>query len=171
MKAVGRVLPQLFSSLLCLLATELRAQDSASLAIFVSDPSSAVVPGARVSIVDNHRGTVTQVATGGSGRADFDSLAPSDYTIEVEKPGFNKYRIENVNLAVRAREELRIQLQVAAASGTKVDVAEPAAGFARRLAAPPLLWGAFSLCGTSKSRCHCSGRKPAEAKACPQAAL
>src|SRR5215472_11845575 len=101
MKAVGRVLPQLFSSLLCLLATELRAQDSASLTIFVSDPSSAVVPGARVSIVDSHRGTVTQAATGGSGRANFDSLAPSDYTIEVEKPGFNKSNRERKSCSSR----------------------------------------------------------------------
>src|SRR5579883_1605496 len=124
MKAAGRVPPQLHLALLCLLAVDAWAQDSASLSVFVTDPSSAVTPGARVSLVDNHRGTVTQAETSGSGRADFDSLAPSDYTIEVEKPGFNKYRIESVNLAVRAREELRIQLQVAAASETKVDVVE-----------------------------------------------
>ena len=122
MKAVGRVVK---SPLLWIcLPIVLYGQDSASLSVIVTDPTAAAVPGARVVVVDSHRGVVHQADTNDAGRAEFDNLIPSDYTVEVERQGFNNYRIESMNLAVRARQELRVQMQVAAATGTRVDVIE-----------------------------------------------
>jgi len=124
MRAVGRVLRfPLF--LICLLPiAAVYGQDTATLSVIVVDPTSAAVPGARVVVVDSHRGVIHQSDTNDSGRAEFDDLMPSDYTIEIERQGFNNYRVENMTLAVRARQELRVQLQVAAAAGTRIDVVE-----------------------------------------------
>ena len=102
----------------------LYGQDSATLSVIVVDPTSAAVPGARVVVEDSHRGVIHQADTNDAGTAQFDNLMPSDYTVEVERQGFNNYRIENLTLIVRARQELRVQLQVAAATGTRVDVVE-----------------------------------------------
>ncbi len=122
MRAVGRVVK---SSLLWLaLPLGLCAQDTANLSVIVTDPTQAAVPGARVVVVDSHRGVVHQADTNEGGRAEFDNLTPSDYTVEVERQGFNNYRIESMNLAVRARQELRVQLQVASPAGARVDVIE-----------------------------------------------
>ncbi len=124
MRAVGRVLKfPLF--LVCLLPiAAVYGQDTATLSVIVTDPTSAAVPGARVVVVDSHRGVIHSADTNDFGRAEFDGLMPSDYTIEIERQGFNNYRVENMTLAVRARQELRVQLQVSAATGTRVDVVE-----------------------------------------------
>jgi hypothetical protein len=107
---------------LCLCSVSLFAQDQASLTVFVTDPSSAAVLGARVVAVDSHRGTIQQSDTNSAGVAYFNSLVPSDYTLEIDKDGFNKYRVDTIPLTVRARQEVHAQLQLAAAGVTRVDV-------------------------------------------------
>jgi Carboxypeptidase regulatory-like domain len=124
MRVVGRVL-RVPLALICLSPiAALYGQDSATLNVIVVDPTSAAVAGARVVVVDSHRGVIHQADTNDAGQADFDNMLPSDYTVEVQRQGFNNYRIENMTLAVRARQELRVQLQVSAATGTRVDVVE-----------------------------------------------
>lgn len=109
-------------ALLCVLPSLVFSQDFASLTIIVGDPTAASVPGARVSITDLQRGSVRLAETGDSGRADFNDLIPADYRIAIEKEGFNTYRVERMNLAVRARLELHVGLQLAATASASVDV-------------------------------------------------
>jgi hypothetical protein len=124
MRVVGRVL-RFPLALVCLLPiATLFGQDSATLSVIVVDPTSAAVPGARVVVVDSHRGVIHQADTNDAGRAEFANLMPSDYTVEVQRQGFNNYRVENMTLAVRARQDLHVQLEVAAATGTRVNVIE-----------------------------------------------
>jgi hypothetical protein len=97
------------------------AQDSATLTVTVFDPSAAIVPGAKVTLTDLHRGTVAQSETGDHGFAVFDLVQPGDYSLSVEKPGFDKYQVNTLTLQVRDRQTFRVELKVAAA-GSSVQV-------------------------------------------------
>ena len=97
------------------------AQDSATLTVTVFDQSAAIVPGAKVTLTDLHRGTVTQADTGETGFTVFDFLQPGDYSLVAEKPGFEKYQVSLMTLQVRDRQTFRVDLKVAA-PGTSVQV-------------------------------------------------
>jgi len=97
------------------------AQDSATLTVTVFDPSAAIVPGAKVTLTELHRGTVSQAETGGSGFAVFDFLRPGDYSLVAEKPGFEKYQVNELTLQVRDRQTYRVDLRVAG-PGASVEV-------------------------------------------------
>jgi hypothetical protein len=100
------------------------AQDLAALVVTVADPSAAIIPGASVALFDLHRGTIHKGETGSSGFYTFDSLPPGEYSLEVEKTGFNKYVAKSVTLAVRDRQTIRVELQVAPAAGATVNVSD-----------------------------------------------
>jgi hypothetical protein len=97
------------------------AQDSATLTVTVFDPSAAIVPAAKVTLTDLHRGAVTQMQTRGSGFAVFEFLPPGDYSLVVEKPGFEKYQVNQLTLKVRDRQTYRVDLKVAG-PGASVEV-------------------------------------------------
>ena len=98
------------------------AQDSASLTITVTDSSDARVPAAGVTLVHSQRGTISYQVTSEGGYVVFDSLQPGDYSLEIEKSGFRKYRIETLPLNVRDRKTLVVELKIAEAQATTVDV-------------------------------------------------
>jgi hypothetical protein len=94
------------------------AQDSATLTVTVFDPSAAIVPGAKVTLTELQRGTVTQADTGESGFATFDFLPPGDYSLVVEKVGFEKHQVSFLTLRVRDRQTFRVELKLAVAGAT-----------------------------------------------------
>jgi hypothetical protein len=100
---------------------------SASVSVTVSDPSNAVVPQAHIVLTDTRWGTVRQGDTNIAGALTFDSLRPSDYTLEAVKTGFEKLRIERLVVAVRDRQSLRLELKVAGGQ-TSVTVTDSAQG-------------------------------------------
>ena len=103
---------------------------SASLSIMVVDPSRALVPGARLVLISSSWGTIHQSSTNSAGTATFDSLRPGDYSLEVEKSGFEKLRLERVSLSVRDRRSLRIELKLASLETTSITVSDTAQGVA-----------------------------------------
>ncbi len=102
----------------------LLAQDHANLTVTVNDPSAAMVPGASVTATDLARGRVMVSETKEGGYAIFDRLAPGDYSIDIIKAGFSNFRIDRLTLNVRDRQTLRVELQVAGAAGTRVQVTD-----------------------------------------------
>ncbi|HUE01868.1 MAG TPA: TonB-dependent receptor [Bryobacteraceae bacterium] len=97
------------------------AQDSATLTVTVFDPSAAIVPGAKVTLTDLQRGTVIQQETGDNGFSVFEFLQPGDYSLAVDKLGFERYQVEQMTLTVRARQTFRVELKLAVA-GASVQV-------------------------------------------------
>lgn len=98
------------------------AQDFASLTITVTDSTDAMVPDASVTLINSQRGTIYHQQTPTGGYVIFDSLTPGDYSVQIEKTGFQQYQIRSLPLGVRDRKTLVVELKVAAAQSTTVDV-------------------------------------------------
>ncbi len=67
------------------------AQYNSGMRGVVSDTSGALIPGATVVAKANATGLTRQMTTGESGSFDFQRLAPGDYTVTVQAPGFQQY--------------------------------------------------------------------------------
>ncbi|MGB8260034.1 MAG: carboxypeptidase-like regulatory domain-containing protein, partial [Terracidiphilus sp.] len=109
---------------LCLLLTPalMFAQEGARLAVTVLDPSDAAVPGAKVTVVEKGRGAAHTGETEVTGTTYFNALNPGSYRVEVEKTGFEKYTVEDLQLHARDFQSLRLQVRVAAAEKAEVTV-------------------------------------------------
>ena len=106
----------------------LLAQDSATLTVTVIDPSAALIPGATIAIRDLHRGMAREASTSSDGHVTFDLLPPSDYSVDVSKDGFTRYHIDRLVMNLRDRQMLRVELKVASAAGTSIEVSARAEG-------------------------------------------
>ncbi len=91
------------------------AQDAASLTVTIVDPKSAMMAEAEVTLTDTRHGTVTHVKTEKLGFVIFEPLNPGDYTLEVAKAGFKTFRVEQLEINVRDRRVLRLEMVSAAA--------------------------------------------------------
>jgi hypothetical protein len=98
------------------------AQEGARLAVTVLDPSDAVVPGAKVTVVEKGRGATHMGETEVTGTSYFNALNPGSYRVEVQKTGFEKYTVEDLVLHARDFQSLRLQVRVAAAEKSEVTV-------------------------------------------------
>jgi hypothetical protein len=98
--------------LLLLLLTAVGLQPSdAALRVTVTDPSGAVIVGARVQIADTGR-TVGDALTDGRGEARFEQLKPGRYTIRVESPGFATHELTDARLrAGQNRRAVRMAIE------------------------------------------------------------
>jgi len=115
-----RVLLAAFVSASALAAQETRA----TLLGVVKDPTGAVVPGAEVVITNTDTNTTTRTTTGGSGYFESPLLMPGNYSLAAEASGFKKYVRTGIVLAVGARVNLEIVLEVGQAADTVTVSAE-----------------------------------------------
>jgi len=102
------------------------AQEAATLTVTVIDPSVAVVAGAKVTITDLQKGTVSQGETNENGFVAFNLLPPGEYSLDVESAGFDKFHVPHLVLQVRDRQTLQAALKLMAAAGTTVVVTSAA---------------------------------------------
>jgi len=95
----------------------LRAQSTnASLSGRVSDPSRALITGARVTAVSAATNSHYETTTNGTGGYYLTNLPPSAYRIEVEKAGFKKLIKADVVLHVQDALEVDFEMPVGVAS-------------------------------------------------------
>src|SRR5713226_2734226 len=74
----------------------------------VTDQTGAVLPGAKVSIIDTQRGLARTLTTDGAGEYNAPTLIPGTYTVRVEAAGFKTLDRQNVLLEVGT--EVRVDL-------------------------------------------------------------
>src|ERR1700674_3104672 len=67
---------------------------------FVSDPTGAVIPGAKVTLTDEGTNIPANSVTNGSGIYQFTGVRPGAYTIRVESQALAPQERKGVNLAV-----------------------------------------------------------------------
>jgi outer membrane receptor protein involved in Fe transport len=102
------------------------AQDSASLTVTVVDPSAAIVLGAKVTLTDLRKGTVSTGETNENGFVAFNLLPPGEYWLDVKSTGFQEFHVDHLMLQVRDRQTLQAALKLKAAAGTTVVVTSAA---------------------------------------------
>ncbi|HKD07919.1 MAG TPA: TonB-dependent receptor [Bryobacteraceae bacterium] len=76
----------------------LLAQDRAAISGTVTDPSGAVVPGARVEITSSQNGFHRQASTGLQGIYEFASLPVGTYAVSISKDGFTTFHMDGIDL-------------------------------------------------------------------------
>src|SRR5579863_8320836 len=77
----------------------------------VTDPAGAVVPNAKVTVVNTATAETRNTETSGSGDFVVNLLPPGQYTVTVEAPAFKKF-VTNVTLVAGDRARTDAQLQV-----------------------------------------------------------
>jgi hypothetical protein len=83
----------------------------------VTDPSGAVVPGAKVTITNPVTGHTAQTTTGGDGTFRFNNLPPNPYRLEVKSEKFSPYT-QSVEVRGSIPLQVTVQLGIAVASTT-----------------------------------------------------
>jgi hypothetical protein len=74
------------------------------------DPSDAQVPGIRISLMGG--GRTAETVTGATGEFRFENLAPGDFELRCEVPGFERV-VQRVRIGNRAQQRLRVRLRIA----------------------------------------------------------
>ncbi len=111
-----------------LLAFSISAWGQATTALrgVVTDPSGAVVPGAKVTLTNSATNVPRTEVTTGAGVYDFPDVLPGTYDLKVEARGFRAYEQTGVILQVSLPAAVDVRLQVGAVSQTvKVTGAPP----------------------------------------------
>jgi Carboxypeptidase regulatory-like domain/TonB dependent receptor-like, beta-barrel len=84
----------------------------------VTDPAGASVANAKVTVLDQRKGTTDSTTTNESGNYSVTHLIPDIYTVRVEAPGFKTSEQKDVNVLADAAANVPLQFQVGGASET-----------------------------------------------------
>jgi hypothetical protein len=86
------------------------AQETASMSGTVTDPSGAVVPNAKITLLQQETGSTQTTTTNGDGLYDVPGLGVGHYTLTISAPGFTTYQKMGivVNVAIPVREDVRL---------------------------------------------------------------
>ena len=103
-------------------ASAITAQNTASLTVRVTDPSSNVVPGVEIRLHNPLSGFSRTVSTDASGRAIFSNIPFNDYQLHASRAGFQAFdKTKSLRTSVPATLDLRLELPSAS---TVLDVRE-----------------------------------------------
>jgi hypothetical protein len=78
----------------------------------VTDPSGAVVPGAKVAVLNKSMGTRVVLSTNESGLYEAPLLIPGQFQVAVEAGGFRKSIQDAIELRVGDRLEVNVKLEI-----------------------------------------------------------
>jgi hypothetical protein len=84
----------------------------------ITDPSKALIAGAKVAAIKVETNVLYETTSNGSGEYYLGHLPPGTYRIEVEEPGFRKLVRPDVVLHVQDKVEINFELPLGAASET-----------------------------------------------------
>jgi hypothetical protein len=84
----------------------------------VTDPSGAIIPGAKVTLLDENKGFSFNATTDSSGRYVLRSIPPGTYKISAEAPSFQGQGHEHVHLDVSQNISIDFSLKVGAATAS-----------------------------------------------------
>jgi outer membrane receptor protein involved in Fe transport len=103
-----------------LLAPEAIAQSTTDGAIAgtVYDASGAVLPGAKITVLNNGTNSTQVDSTDENGYYRVGKLQPATYTVSIDAPGFSAFRAEQVVVQIGTITELPAHLQVSTAGAT-----------------------------------------------------
>jgi len=82
----------------------------------VTDPSGAAVPNAKVTVIDQGKGTTLQTTTNESGNYSATHLIPDTYTVRVEAQGFKVLEFKDITVSADTGSRVDGQFQVGSTS-------------------------------------------------------
>lgn len=82
----------------------------------ITDPSGAAVPNAKVTVIDQRKGTKDETTTNDSGNYSVTHLIPDTYTVHVEGSGFKSLEFKDIIVNADAGTDVNGQFQVGSAS-------------------------------------------------------
>jgi hypothetical protein len=109
---------RLLLTLLAACSAVLGQTDSGSIRVFVVDPSAAKIDAAAVRLTNTATGAAMSHTTDSEGYATFSPVARGNYTVDVEKIGFQKTLVKDVSLDVDEHKLVRVNLQIASVNST-----------------------------------------------------
>src|SRR3954447_16959567 len=99
MITLHRAIAALLCSCACLVAQEFRS----TLAGRVTDQSGAAIPNIQVLVVNNDTGARSETTTTDGGEYTLPFLAPGNYRLTVEAPGFKMYNQARIQIGTNTR--------------------------------------------------------------------
>src|SRR5271170_561176 len=100
--------------------------DEGSITGLVQDPTGAVIPNAKVTLLNTDQGLSQVANTDGSGVYTFSPVRIGNYSVSATAPGFSVTTQQNVNVAVSQNLRVNIELKTGAATETvEVTTAPP----------------------------------------------
>ncbi len=121
---MGRIIQS--TLLLLCFAVAVFGQGLTSVGGTVRDPSGAVVPVAKISLVNKDTGAERSVVTDSSGRYQFSQVRPGTYQITAEAPGFANAAISSLELLVNSPATADLKFEKVGSVATTVAVNEQA---------------------------------------------
>ena len=89
-----------------------QSADTGAISGTVKDNSGAVLPEARISVINKNTGVTRALTTNHSGFYSAEALPSGDYTIVIQRDGFETGKIENIHIDPGQRREVSPQLSV-----------------------------------------------------------
>ncbi|MGB7546287.1 MAG: TonB-dependent receptor, partial [Terracidiphilus sp.] len=84
----------------------------------VSDPTGAVIPGARITLLDHATGVALHTVSTGAGLYSFVSLTPGRYEVTASMKGFQSAAVDNVRVTVDQVSTANITLTIGSVTNT-----------------------------------------------------
>src|SRR6266853_4073473 len=114
-----------FAGLLVLAPTASAQKTSGTITGTLTDPSGAVVPGATVSVVNERTAAARETMTNEEGSFSLPELEAGTYRLTVNKAGFKKLALKNVELHVADVTTLNLKMEMGAATETVMVESSP----------------------------------------------
>lgn len=95
---------------------------SATVTGTVYDPQNAVIPGAKVQLVQQDNKTVRETTASNSGVFSFAAVAPGRYTLTVKADGFASYERKDMDIHINDQVDLKNVVLKVSSAGVVVDV-------------------------------------------------
>src|SRR6267142_3043491 len=106
-------LTALITLLICSQVARAQSPNTATIIVVVVDQAGAVVPGARVSVVNTATGAVREVVSGSDGSATIPALSlTGTYTVSVSREGFGNEELKDITLRSGETATLKVKLPV-----------------------------------------------------------
>ena len=118
MRSVSSAAAHLFAFLIAMTTLVLAQSGTTSLRGTVTDPSTAAVSGAKVTLTSPETGFTRTVTTNATGNYEFLQLQPGTYELTVEMPGFRKSQEKQIHLLVDTAASINVKLDVGTTSET-----------------------------------------------------